>query len=112
MAARKRGSVRDKVRSRAAKKQQGGGYSVLQLPEGVELLPIERAKKGDKTVTQYLDFFPYVVNVDNHTQADKGEDWYERTFFVHRDIGAEEMPYICPKKTFKIWACSLDFRGC
>lgn len=98
---RKRGSNRSKVRERAATKQSGGGFSVLQLPEGIELLPIEKAKKGDKTVTQYLDFFPYEVKVDNHPQADKGEDWYERTFFVHRDIGAEEKPYICPKKTFK-----------
>lgn len=89
-------SLKDRVRQRAEEKEQTkkGGFSYISLPEKVEFFEIAKG-------TMLVDIVPYEVKVDNHPVADRGELWYERTFFIHREIGAENRPYICPLKTIK-----------
>lgn len=91
-----RQSMRDRIRARAEEKSQskGGGSSTVRLPEGRKFVEL---KKGTTT----LSIVPYEVRVNNHPMARKGELWYERTFFIHRNIGADNKMYICPLKTFK-----------
>lgn len=94
--ARKMQSMRDRVRARAQEKEESkkSGFGYLRLPEGKEYF---EPKKG----TMNVDIVPYEVNVNNHPMAARGELWYERTFFIHRNIGADNRPYICPLKTVK-----------
>lgn len=81
-------SLRDRVRKRA-ETHKGGNASTVKLPEGVEWFT---PRKGSVV----LDILPYRVSIDGHPQAKKGELWYERTFFVHRDIGPEKTQVVCP----------------
>lgn len=90
-----RKSLRDRVRERAKDKEQSrGGNTTVRPPDGMTFLEV---KKG----TMELDFLPYEVKSANHPMAEQGEDWYERTYFIHRNIGAENKTYVCPLKTFK-----------
>lgn len=84
---------RDKVRGAAKdRKQGGGGLTTLDLPEGMEFFQFNAGKN-------VLDILPYEVKVSNHPQVGKGDLWYERTFWLHRDVGPEEKVFICPQKT-------------
>ena len=89
-------SLRDRARRRAEEKEQtrksAGGY--LKLPDKVEFVETKKGK-------QDLDILVYTVQVSNHPAAEKGEQWYERTYFVHRGIGVDNRTYVCPLKTFK-----------
>ena len=81
------------ARRRAEKHQNGFEPSALKVPEGVQMFQLKTGKP------LRLDILPYEVSGDN-PYADKGELHYERTFFVHRGIGAEPMnTYVCPRKT-------------
>ncbi len=45
-----------------------------------------------------MDILPYKVGEGN-PWADEGETYYERTYWVHRSIGAEQNSYVCSQKT-------------
>ena len=90
-----RQSLRDKIRQRAKeKKNSRSGSNAIRLPDGKKFLDV---KKG----TMFLDILPYEVTATNHPEQNKGELWYERTYFQHSNIGAENKKYICPRKTLK-----------
>jgi len=83
-------SMRDKIRHRAESRRNLGGLDTLQLPEGVELY------KPEKGPVEF-DILPYVVSVDNHPEVKKGEQWYQRNYLAHRNVGPEEKFLICPR---------------
>ena len=83
-------SMRDRIRRRAESRRNIGGLDTLQLPEGVELY------KPEKGPVEF-DILPYVVSVDNHPEVKRGEQWYERTYLAHRNVGPEEKFLICPR---------------
>ena len=83
-------SMIDKIRHRAESRRNLGGLDTLELPEGVELY------KPEKGPVEF-DILPYVVSVDTHPEVKKGEQWYERTYLAHRNIGPEEKFLICPR---------------
>jgi len=91
--ARKRSSkIREKIRQRAEQREmQGGGY--LTLPEGVEYFNPEKGRNK-------FDILYYRVTSDAHPEVDAGDEWYQRTFFIHRNVGADEQSVVCPRKTF------------
>jgi hypothetical protein len=80
----------DKIRHRAESRRNLGGLDTLQLPEGVELY------KPEKGPVEF-DILPYVVSVDNHPEVKKGEQWYQRNYLAHRNVGPEEKFLICPR---------------
>jgi hypothetical protein len=82
--------MRDKIRHRAESRRNLGGLDTLELPEGVELY------KPEKGPVEF-DILPYVVSVDTHPEVKKGEQWYERTYLAHRNVGPEEKFLICPR---------------
>jgi len=85
------GTMRDKVRKRAEEReQQGGGGFKYDLPDNVNFF---QAKKG----TMHLDILPYVVTQKTNPEAGPGEQWYQRTVWVHFGIGADDKAYLCPK---------------
>jgi len=80
------------ARRRAEQHQAGFERTSLNLPEGVNLFRL----KDDKPLR--LDILPYRVGKGN-PWADEGQLHYERTYFVHRGIGAEQNTYPCLRKT-------------
>jgi hypothetical protein len=81
---------RKKVQDAAKERSKGGGVPYLQ--SGVEMF---RPEKG----TSVIDILLYEVNQSHNPQADKGDFWYERTFFVHRGIGPNNDSVLCPAKS-------------
>jgi uncharacterized Zn finger protein (UPF0148 family) len=82
--------MRDRIRKRAESRRNLGGLDTLELPEGVELY------KPEKGPVEF-DILPYVVSVDNHPEVKKGEQWYQRNYLAHRNVGPEEKFLICPR---------------
>jgi hypothetical protein len=89
--AKKKSSMREKAKKKAEKSLSRGGNRMLNTPEGTEFLKIK--DKGP----YHLDILPYIVSVDTHPEAEKGEQWYQRTYFSHYGIGPEEKAVVCPK---------------
>ncbi len=81
--------------ARAMVDKMGTGFSAtyLKLPEGVK---IYKPKVG----TALLDIVPYVT-AEGNPNADEGVLHWERTFWVHRGIGANSETFLCPAKNFK-----------
>ena len=94
--------VRQNVKEK--KKERAGGSSTIKLPDGMEFMEI---KKG----TYNLDFLPYEVTANNHPRAAAGEEWYERTYYRHSNIGVAKQNVICPAKTFKKKCPICDYRN-
>ena len=80
-------------RSRQKKQERRGGLFDFKN-EDIEFFT---PKKG----VNVFDILPYEVSSNVNPFADKGELWYERTIFVHYNIGAEESSYLCLKTVGK-----------
>ncbi len=90
----KRGSVAGATRKRREAAAQGDGPSFLTLPEGVGFFALKSTK------TARVDIIPYVVGKGN-PRADKGVDYWERTFYIHRNVGPNNDWVVCPARTTK-----------
>lgn len=98
MADAKKGSMLSKMKERARNRAQerkfgGGGFGqkFTNIPNGTSFF---KPKKG----THSIDVIPYRITVDNHPiGASKGEEWYQRTIYVHYNVGPEEKTYLCRK---------------
>jgi len=81
----------------AEKPDTGFVQTVVKIPDDVE--EFSPKKEG----TYRIDIIPYVVPDKSaagpNPNAAPGELHYERTFFIHRDIGVDEQRYVCPKRT-------------
>lgn len=73
--------------------QRTGGANFLKLPEGVERLEVDT-----KNSPYRFDFMPYVAGRGNPV-ADEGEEYFERTFYIHRNIGTNKEWHLCALKT-------------
>ncbi len=67
--------------------------TAIQIPEDFEEFEI------DKAGVYKFDLLPYVVGKGNPF-ADEGELHYERTYYVHRGIGANQESYVCSAKSW------------
>jgi hypothetical protein len=71
--------------------------TVVKLPEGVNFFSPKKAG------TYRLEIVPYEVPANpkggQNPNAQPGELHYERTYFSHRGIGADERSYVCPAQT-------------
>lgn len=86
---------RRRARKRAGSRKRDqviktGGLTSIRVPDGVELFRPDDA-------TYKLDILLYEVGEGNPC-AEKGEWYYERTFYIHR-VGPENKYRICPLKT-------------
>ena len=81
------------ARERADKKKQSFTSTFLKVPEGTQFF---QPKAG-----RYLmDIMPYTAGEGNKW-AEQGVLYYERTFFIHRGVGANDESFICPRMTAK-----------
>lgn len=65
----------------------------VQLPDGMSFFQIQKAG------ARFLDILPYEVKVAT-SYCDVGDLHYEKTFFVHNQVGPNNDRVICPRKTF------------
>ena len=93
----------DRTKKRAAE-HKSFELSSFDLPEGAQLFRVQ----SNKSIR--LDILPYKTGEGN-PHCDAGELYYERTFWVHRDIGAEGNSYICSRKTAGKKCPICDFRA-
>lgn len=82
------------AKERAERHESGFEPTAVKLPEGVSRLVFK--KEG----TYRLDVLPYITGKGNPF-VDEGVMYNERTYWVHRGIGAESNSYCCLSKTFK-----------
>lgn len=94
MTKRKHKSMRQKARERAQSRESAGGVHYLNMPEDHEFFKVVKGRNN-------FSILPYEISVDNHPYVEKGELWYQRTMWVHYNVGIEEKTEICLLKTFK-----------
>ncbi len=87
---KKKMSMRERAKQKAEKNMNRGGNRAVNFPEGAEVI---KPKKGPYR----WDIIPYVVKVDTHPEVEKGDYWYQRTFFIHFNVGPENKVVICPR---------------
>ena len=80
-------SMRDKVKDRANKRKNLGGGSKYDVDSDIEFFQHEKKI--------LIDILPYVTS--NNPEVDAGETWYQRTVFVHYNVGIQESSRLCPK---------------
>ena len=96
-------SMREKVRQRAEERESSGGSGWL-VGDGLSFFS---PKKG----TVNLRILPYEVTADDHPEVPAGELWYQRTVWVHYEVGAENKSVICPLKTVKQRCPICEYRN-
>ena len=80
------------AKRRAEEHKSGFVNTSFEIPGDVKLFGLKSEK------SPRLDIIPYEVGEGNPF-ADKGELYYERTFWVHRGIGDDQTSYVCSRKT-------------
>lgn len=83
----------------ASKQQNVGGISTLNLPKDMKVYAFK--KEGQFSI----DILPYVVG-KNNPMADEGYVHWERTFWVHGNVGADNKQYCCLQKNW-MEACPI-----
>ena len=91
---RERSKKRKRVSARtyAEKESSSGGSSNFwSMPDGFERFDV-------KAGTYRLDILPFRVG-KNNPHADEGNEHFERTFWVHKDIGPNKEWHLCSAKS-------------
>ena len=87
-------SMGDRARKKAERRKSGDWGRAVDIPEGTDKL------KLGKVVS--FDIIPYRVSIKNHPEGvEKGDTWFQRTFFIHKDVGPNNKTYLCPKTVGK-----------
>lgn len=91
---------------RLAESHQSGYLgTTISIPEGASILKIKGRSK------MRLDILNYEVTQEDNRNASPGEVHYERTFYIHRNVGANNDTYICPQQTWKKLCPICEFRA-
>ena len=95
MATTRRQKSKRKERKRAGSAQRDenkkSGWTTMEIPDGVEIWTPEL--KNNR-----IDIVPYEVGKGN-PNAQEGLWYYERTFWIHPNVGINREFYVCPAKT-------------
>lgn len=91
-------------RKRAETHKTGYERTTVQLPDGVKDFVLESA------ATKRIAVIPFRVGKGN-PYAEEGSLYFERTFWVHRGIGATEESYVCLAKTAKQKCPICEYRA-
>lgn len=82
------------ARKRAAEHKTESFLTTYRRPDGMDRYEIEKAGK------RKLIIVPFTAGKGNPF-ADPGQLYYERTFFIHQNVGPEDSRVVCLAKTFK-----------
>ncbi len=80
------------TRKRMEKVKRGNEPQTFKVPNGMELFQL----KNEKSVR--IDIIPFIAGKGN-PMADEGMPYWERTFWVHRNIGPNNRWFVCPART-------------
>lgn len=90
---RRRGNRRADRQERRREANKGGGeWEAIRIPEGVEVFKPEDGK------TYTIDILPYIAG-DYNPAADKGDEYFELTYYVYNNLGVEDKRYIAIGET-------------
>lgn len=78
------------ARQMANTRTSQAGPTSFKIPENMQMLKIEGTVKK-------LDILPYITKTNPYVEPDCLH--YERTYFMHRQIGADRRDYVCPNRT-------------
>jgi len=108
----KRDKRKEKKRKRVSGRKRAEEHrsvyegSSVQLPSGVSFFSIK--KRG----VYRFEIIPYTVpDGAGNPNAEDGDLYFERTFWVHRSIGPENETVVCPSKTAKKPCPICEFRA-
>jgi len=86
-----RETMRQRIKNASHKKATKGFQAPLRCPEGA------RIWEPPEKETYRINFFMYPVTTDVHPDGvEQGEEWYTRTFRVHKNLGGSGVDVICP----------------
>lgn len=89
---RRRGNRRENRHERRQQQHAGGGeWDCVSIPDGLEVF---RPEKGE---TYNIDVIPYIVG-RNNKNADEGDEYFELSYPVYRDLGIDEKRFIAIKE--------------
>ncbi len=91
-----RESFRDRIRRRS--KERRSGNQNLNLPEGMEMYRPKKSPRGDSA---RIDVLPYKVTAKDLGYAQPGDMWYEKTYYVHFQVGGGNGRCVCPNWTLR-----------
>ena len=89
-----RESFLDRIRRRA--KDRRVGNRNLNVPEGTEFYKPKKSRESAR-----IDIMPYPLSVKNHGYGQVGELWYEKTYYVHYQVGGDNTSCVCPSTVGK-----------
>lgn len=81
------------AKKRAESHDSGYGSRCISLPDGFSFFSLK------KPGTYTIDILPYRVGKGNPI-AEEGTLFYERTYYVHRNVGPNQETVICPARTW------------
>ena len=85
---RSRGNRRENRHERRHQQHSGNGeWDCISIPDGLEVFKPERGE------TYNIDVIPYIVGKHNRN-ADEGDEYFEMSYPVYRDLGIDEKRYI------------------
>lgn len=98
----RRNKARERARQQVEDNKFSGGNSYLKLPEGMRLIKLEKK-------TYDFDILPFEIKkkrtvpdtVKREMDFDKGEIWWHRSIFVHRNVGPDKKYILCPRTVGK-----------
>jgi len=89
--AKERRKKRSLARRRAETHKSGFSTTSIRIPDGMKFWKYSDVNR--------ISIIPYVAGKGN-PECDPGDLYYERTYWVYRNVGIEEKTYICSHKTF------------
>ncbi len=108
-------SLASRARDRAKNRDKGGSgwnkyLDFSKITEGLsddekKNVFVKIEENGKKKGTFHFDFLPYITT--NNPESAKGELWWRRHIFVHRNIGPENATYLCPTTFDKRNSCPM-----
>lgn len=98
--AKKREERKKKYTTTKQRMENRGDFvsTTVKVPEGMEVFKFQLGE-NDKKKKYLLDIIPYAAGKNNPV-ADEGEMHWERTYYVHKDVGPKSRWYVCATNTF------------
>jgi hypothetical protein len=101
---KKKREMRYSDAKKIAEQMETGGTKALNLPSGLEFF------NPEKPGLYRLNIIPFEAKKGN-PNCDPGFMHYERTFWVHRNVGVNRDTYVCPAKTINKPCPICEHRG-
>jgi hypothetical protein len=100
----KKTNLKDVIYKQIKERKESSGSPTLTITKD-EMFQIKNTKP------LRLDILPYTVSDPKHPNQEVGELYYTRTFYVHKNVGASHLTFVCAQKTFGKPCPICDYRA-